>query len=216
MPKPVNAEELRIEKNLWLLLSAKFRNRTWLQGMTPAVWEAHTDYLLGDKVNRLKVPKPGGVAEMVALQPSWTIILHYDFELRKAAFKRVRENNLTLADALAEVARDPELKEIHFTSPIALSGRAASRGSAAQADDDRSSQGTKRKRPAAKGKGTKGTQGAKGQGKGKNLVANAPDGRQICFAYNSKDGCSDRSCARVHICRRRGCGQAHPLAEHKD
>ena len=66
-----------------------------------------------------------------------------------------------------------------------------------------------------KGKNEKG--GKKGGGKSKSfngdqLVAKTPDGRELCFAYNTQ-GCKGQ-CGRVHTCRVRGCLQSHPAREH--
>ncbi len=57
------------------------------------------------------------------------------------------------------------------------------------------------------GKGKKGKEGdRKGGGKdhhGNPLTSKTPDGREICYAFNSK-GCPGR-CGRVHVCRVAGC-----------
>ena len=116
--------KLRIDAHLWLFLAVKFTNKAWLQGATPAEWSRYTDYFLGEKVNELKVPRGDS---MEPLRPPWQVILHYEFECRKWAIKQVREKGASLLASLHLAIRDPELKEIHFTSPIALGQRVRDR-----------------------------------------------------------------------------------------
>ena len=55
------------------------------------------------------------------------------------------------------------------------------------------------------------SRGGKG-GKAGQLSAQTPDGRAICFAYNSQ-GCSG-NCGMVHVCRIAGCLGDHPMTQH--
>jgi hypothetical protein len=43
-------------------------------------------------------------------------------------------------------------------------------------------------------------------------VSQTPDGRDICFAFNSQ-GCNNK-CGRLHVCRVRGCYGDHAAREH--
>jgi hypothetical protein len=223
---PRSTEELRmkhkIESNVWLMMSSKFKNRSWLKDLTPGCWSKFTDFILGKKVNEIEVPCLNSSSNiMVPLRPHWVVVLNYEYALRKAAFKRVRDgSSTTLSAALKEVVRDPELKEIHFTSPLALGvGFAAP---ATEVDDS-----AKRRKLADGGKGSA-AKGAKGKGKGKaaghkakkgkgkggkpTLLSNTPDGRAICFNYNNK-GCAG-NCGMVHVCRIPGCLAEHPMSQH--
>ena len=213
---PTTTEELRlrlrVEANTWLFLAVKFANRPWLQGLDPYLFSRYTDYLLGEKVYELRIPKENA---MESLQTPWPALLHYDYECRKSAFRRVREEGLTLADALRQAMADPELKEVHFTSPIALAHR-TSRGEKRSSDAASSNGGgpSKRQRTSTKAVASKGKgKGNKGGGKDRpnSRMGLTPDGRQICFAYNTANGCNDPNCARVHICRARNCGGDHPI-----
>ena len=208
---PSTTEELRIrlrvEANTWLFLAVKFSNRPWLQDLSPEVWNRYADYLLGEKVFELRVPRDHG---MDTLQTPWSVLLHYELECRKSAFRRVREEGLSLANALRAAMADPELKEVHFTSPIAL-GHLTQRSLKRPAEPSTSAASgsagpaPKRQRTGPKGKG-------KGKGKG-NLLSLTADGRQICYNYNnSNKGCSDPKCTRVHCCRVKGCGGDHPAS----
>ena len=111
-------------------------------------------------------------------------------------------------DALAEAMRDAELKEVHFTSPLALLGRAGQKRNW----DGQEGSGGKWWKAGGKGKGKGKGKGGKGK---EDLLSNTPDGRQICFNFNSASGCSTQGCTRVHICRVRGCGATdHGAAGH--
>ena len=134
------------------------------------------------------------------------MILHYEFECRKWAVKQVREKGASLLASLHLAIRDPELKEIHFTSPIAL-------GQRVRAPPPWTGE-SPLKAPRRQGqKQAKGAKPAKGKGRGKGgppWVGNTPDGRQICFSYNNVEGCKDQGCARLHVCRVKGCFGDHP------
>ena len=65
-----------------------------------------------------------------------------------------------------------------------------------------------------KGKGkSKAPHQADARLKGFNLAWRTPDGRELCFAWNS--GSSDVTCGRVHQCRVKGCYNDHKAIEHK-
>ena len=51
------------------------------------------------------------------------------------------------------------------------------------------------------GEGKQGAGRGTGTGFARNLLAETPDGRQICFNFNTVQGC-DGKCGRVHVCRR--------------
>ena len=225
---PLNPEafrtKMRVEKNLWLYLASKFSNRTWLVGITPRIFEDYVDYFLGKKVMLLEICHADGSKN--TLNPPWNIILSYELECRKSAVHRVVERGATLAAALLEVVRDPELKELAFTSPVAHLGRSS--GSRATGSKGQGGKGNQhlidnpnwplKKNAAAaprpspySGKG-KGGGKAKGKGKGKGKQRQAfatPDGRHICFSFNSAAGCHDPNCERVHVCRNWGCYGEH-------
>ena len=212
---PASTEELRmrlrVEGNTWLMLAAKCTNRSWLQGLTPSTFGRYTDWLLGERVFDMKIPMGD---TMESLRPSWTILLNFEYQCRKAAFRWVREENMTLADALQRAMGDSELKEVHFTSPVAFSMRA---GKTAKADGEppskraraASSAGTAT-RQASRGRAGKGKGKGKSKGRSDTRASSTEDGRQICFAYNDPEGCRRADCNRVHICRVRGCGGPHP------
>jgi hypothetical protein len=223
---------MRVEAHLWIFLGTKFSNRLWLLNLTPQDFSRYVDHFLGSKCNDMKIPSgASGEDTCTALLPPWSVVLNYEFACRRTAFTWVREKGMTLKAALEQVVTEAELKEIHFTSPIALMGHGQKRQST-ESQGGSTPRPTKSQRRAAaaarnagvtpaapskgggggKGKG-KGGGGSKGAGKGKgkgNMVGNTPDGRQICFAFNSAVGCPG-DCGRVHVCRRRGCNQEHSV-----
>ena len=213
---PDSSEELRralkVEAITWLCMASKFKAKAWLAGLELRDWLRYIDHLLGDRVFGLKIPVDG-VTQLV--RPSWTIIISYEHKLRKEAFKLVNNGEATLKQALERVTKDADIKEGYFTTPIALT----------------SSQGSKWRRMNSKGEpgNPTGAGFQKGKGKGKfqkkgksrednrdfngsALVANTPDGRELCFAYNAQ-GCKGK-CGRVHACRVHGCYQQHSAREH--
>ena len=219
---------LRIEGNMWCFLSAKYRTKPMLQKMSPTIWLDFANYLLGEHCFLLKVPLPNNNVDQSALRPPWSVMLSYEYELRKEAIKRAHQGNRPLADTLPEVCQDSELRERFFVGPIALQGRSGSNNDRKQddwrlpdySDNWRNSKwarkGGKGKDGKGKGKGKSfGKQkGGKEAGKGSehSLISMTPDGRRICYAFNAQ-GCAG-SCGMVHVCRVRDCGQPHALWQH--
>jgi len=180
-------------------------------GLTTNSFNALSDYVLGDKVLELKIPIHGVLGH---LSPDWAIILQYELQLRRHAFKAVREDGRTINDAIQAAIRDTETKELFFTTPLALSGKVAGvKRTSSHMDIPAVVPGAGR--PPRKGKG-------KGKGKGKSkktswsgqLRENPANGKPICYAFNSLAGCHVVNCPREHICRKPGCGTAHSITTH--
>ena len=112
---------LKLEGITWLCMAAKFRNKSWLHGLELSNWLKYIDFILGEKVNGLKVPVDG---QSVPVKPPWNIVLTYEHRLRREAFKLVQAGENTLSEALALVVKNADLKESYFTTPIALSSSA--------------------------------------------------------------------------------------------
>lgn len=237
---PQGTEELRtvlrVEANLWCMLAAKYRNKEFLRGMEPGCWADYVGFLLGEKCYLMKVPTPSGKgqpSEHVSLRPPWSVMITFEHELRKEAIKRAVSGNRPLAETITEVTKDAQLKEQFFTSPIALQPRLQG-GDHKRTWNDRwndmpdswvdrntwqrtswkGKKGDKGRKGGSKGKDGKHWRGEQKGGKGSEnqLISRTADGREICFPYNAQ-GC-DGSCGRVHICRVRGCGQAHAMWQH--
>ncbi|CAE8607179.1 unnamed protein product, partial [Polarella glacialis] len=209
---PSNSEEyrmkLRIEAHTWLMLAAKFRSKTWLVGLTAADFSRFTDYILGDKVLRMQIPDGHGEGHrLVDLNPPWGVVLSYEFQVRKLAFTLVRENGRTVSQGLEMAMKDTEVKEIFFTSAIALGGKRSSPPPPPGPFDN--GRPKKMKFKEEKGKGDK-----KGRGKGK-FTTKTPEGGNICFAFNTVAGCSTAGCSMAHVCQIVGCNLPHPYFMHK-
>ena len=213
---PVNSEELRsklkLEGNTLLMLTARFRTKTWFQGLTATVFQRYLDYILGEKIYQLQISKGDGSSQTIWSNPSWDLMLSFEHKLRKEAYRRASREGRTLVATLDEVITDSNLKETYFVTPLTLelSRRAqpSNPGGGATAassnyDKWKNTAGTQRAGPKGGGKGQ-----GKGTRKGK-LGANSragfvysttPDGRQICYAFNNAK-CDGKTCNRVHVCQ---------------
>ena len=214
---PHNSEAYRrvmkVEAHTWLCMSARFRAKSWLHGLKLESFTRFVEFILGDKVAGLRLPSPHG-KDAVPSRPPWTVVLSFEFKLRVEAMKLVNEEGQTMAEALEAVMKDPSLKETWFTTPLALHA-------AEQPTKYRKGQGKKgdRAHPPPP-QVPKGFERVKGKGKAKatlnglQLVSVTPDGKQICYAYNSQ-GCKDAKCPRLHVCRVMGCFKEHPANQHE-
>ena len=197
-------------------MAAKFKSKHWLSDLKADHFQRFVEYILGDRVNAIKVPYDN---QHVAIKPNWALVLQYEHRLRREAFKLVNRGEATLGEALVRVTKDPDLKEAYFTTPLALT-TAETPVKYQKTSQKGNNEWTNRQKGKGKGK----FQQHKGFGKGaKNnaskgkhgdlsLVAQTPDGRDICFAFNSQ-GCNGK-CGRVHVCRVRGCFGDHAAREH--
>ena len=212
---------MRVEAHTWMMLAAKYPNRAWLVGTDRDTFFRYVDFFLGSKVMLLKIPFGDSTA---TLQPQWKVVLNYELECRRYAFELVRDSvpPVTLMAALMLAIKDSELKEVHFTSPIALGSKSISKATVAlEAPDARPGRrarktitrnaaitaGGNASKGGAKGSKGKGSKG-KGKGKGRRYQSNTVDGRQICFSFNSAAGCPG-DCGRVRVCSITGCQEDH-------
>jgi hypothetical protein len=203
---PTNPEELRSRITLlgtaWIFVSSQQTHRPYLQDLNPRLFQEYLDYFLGDFVYGLC--GRDGRGEPLA-SPSWSLVISYEHAVRSKAMSLVRKGS-TFADALRASWEDPLIKERFLNTPLALESLKrpfSSMGS------DRQEQ-----RAPAKGKGKGKNQG---QGKGKNKAgmtdckAVTPDGRKICYRYNSKVRCDNKKCPFTHVCGK--CFEKHPMYE---
>ena len=206
-------------------MAARYRAKAWLHGLTPDPFNRFVDFILGDRVYNIQVPSLQGEG-VQKVKPDWTIILAYEHKLRKEAFKLVIREGYTLAEALGSVIKDADLKETYFTTPVAL--RAAMsverhppnkfQRSSYKGFGDFKGDWKGKGKSWKGGKGDKGGKGSKGEVRkelqGLQLAWRTPDGRDLCFAFNS--GSCDGKCNRVHQCRVKGCYGDHPAVKHKE
>ena len=209
---------LKVEMYSWLAMASRYKAKHWLHGLTADPFLRFVEYILGDRVFGIQIPTGEGNQQKV--KPDWAIVLAYEQKLRKEAMKRVLEGH-TLAEAMVSVTKDADLKEAYFTTPVALKS-AVSDGhghpNKFQRFNSKGGFGGKSSPGFSKGKG-KGKQKSKCMGpsdprlKGLNLAWRTPDGRELCFAWNT--GECDGSCGRIHQCRVKGCYSDHKAVEHK-
>eukprot|EP00435_Cladocopium_sp_Y103_P067871 s379_g30.t1 len=121
---PSTTEEYRrvmkTETFAWLAMASRYKAKCWLHGLTADPFVKFTEYVLGDRVYGVQIPSlSGDSAQQQKIRPDWSIILAYEFKLRKEAMKKVMSEH-TLAESMLAVIRDPDLKEAFFTTPMAL------------------------------------------------------------------------------------------------
>ena len=212
---PVNSEELRakvrIECNTMLMLAARFKNKTWFQDLSTKTFQRYVDFLLGEKIFQLQIPKGDGSAQTMAANPSWDLMINFEHRLRKEAYRRTSREGRPLAVTMEEVMADATLKETFFVTPLTLelARRSASATSTAPTGNNygkwrgHEAGGASKQRPSpkggGKGKSRKGRLGA--DSKAGFVYSTTPDGRQICYSYNSQNSTCRGNCGRVHVCQ---------------
>ena len=192
--QPTNSEELRIklklEGTMLIMLGSKFRNREWFRDLEPNDFTRYVDWLLGEKVYSLQIPKAQAEGTQ-PLHPPWTVLLRFEQQVRKEAYKQALRFNRSIRLTLQEAMANSELKEVHFVSPVALA-----MNQRVVSDATSATQHVLEDHPPNKfaKKGVKG----KGRGKGGRfdkrygfIHSQTPDGRQICYSFQE----------RVHICQ---------------
>ena len=214
---PTSTEEYRkvmkVEMYAWLCMASRYKAKHWLHGLTSEPFVKFVEYILGERVHGLQIP---GVnpEQTQKLKPEWPIVLAYEQKLRREAMKLVTQEGHTLADALRAVTRDADLKEAYFTTPVALrAAQSAHSGEHINKWQKTSDKGGKGKGKKGGKKGDKGKREMPEQLKGLSLAWRTPDGRDLCFAWNTGD-CSGK-CGRVHQCRVKGCYGDHKAIDHK-
>eukprot|EP00435_Cladocopium_sp_Y103_P017334 s3745_g4.t1 len=221
---PSTTEEYRrvmkTEMYAWLAMASRYKAKHWLHGLTADHFLKFVEYILGDRVYGIQIPSLDGGQQKV--RPDWGIILSYEHKLRKEAMKKVQEGH-SLGDAMTAVIKDADLKEAYFTTPVALKSAAGesqpnkwqrfnSKGNFGGNFSGKSSGSSFKGKSKGKGK-SKASNQADPRLKGLNLAWRTPDGRELCFSWNT--GECDGSCGRVHQCRVRGCYADHKAVEHK-
>eukprot|EP00973_Karenia_brevis_P022994 3167762-Karenia_brevis.AAC.1 len=73
----------------------------------------------------------------------WSILLAYELELRREAYRKVTDERITIAVALDRACRDTYLRDVHLIAPATLASATASE----VVKPASGSGGTKRKSP---------------------------------------------------------------------
>ncbi|CAE8621173.1 unnamed protein product, partial [Polarella glacialis] len=214
---PMLPEELRTKIKLvgnhFIFAKIRYPTRRELQDIGPGTFIRFVDYLLGEQVWGLEAKDE---ADRTVSKPSWKLLLSYQFQLLKAALRLVNDG-AKLGDSLEKAAKDINLKERYFLTPMsvqALSGAMGSRVTRSRSPRRQPGNWKQLQGKGGKGSKAKGKDGGKGEkaGKGQQVHSETPDHRQICFAYNSPWEKCKGSCGRVHCCR--VCFESHPMHLH--
>lgn len=236
--EPTNPEELRrrisIMINGLIFISLQHTNRQELQGIRPEFANTYASYLLGDQVWAMVAQDENG---HTIASPNWRLVLQYEFNLRKKAYREMCEQGTPFVLALREAWDDVLTRNRFFVTPLAIASSSGSKSiefttSAQQAVSKRSAsdidgypaqrafpvgQKNKAKAKGGKGKGGKRFKGGAGGGKGglevpKGCASITPDGKRVCYAYNDfASRCRNPQCAFFsgHVCGI--CFQKHPM-----
>ena len=101
---------MRIEANAWLCMAARYRAKPWLNGLVASDFTKFVDFILGDRVYGIQLPS--STTEFAQkVKPDWSIVLAYEFKLRREVMKLITQQARTMSEALSLVTRDADLKE---------------------------------------------------------------------------------------------------------
>jgi hypothetical protein len=220
---PTNPEALRQRITLlgtaWMFIATHQTNRAYLAAITPQLFQEYLDYLLGDHVYGLVANDARG---NVIGAPSWDLLIAYEHAIRAKAIQLVRKGE-SFVRALRLAWEDPLTKERNFTTPLALESTAKrpagghSPYNPPPKAQKYGSGGDSKGAGGGKGSGSKGSGGGrqntrrgdrktggksdKGKGGATGCASNTPDGKSICYAFNSA-GCKASPCKFMHVCGR--------------
>ena len=206
-PAPRDLEEFRQKLKLlghhFVFLRMMQPNRREVSDITPCTFASYGDYMLSKRVARLASEDESG---QVFHSPTLKQVLTYDFYIRKKMVELLAPDT-PVGEALKQAMECPVTKERHFTTPLSVSAAAQAARSRSPGPPAASSA------PWGMGKGSKGRKGKSKKGKGRGAFHSlTPEGRQICYAYNSASEACDGSCNRVHCCQ--VCFGSHPAYQH--
>ena len=200
---PSGPEDLRrryrVMAAAWQCVSFKLANTPFLKGYTEACFDKLLEHLLGDQVFEYRCE----TAEGLTHNCSWAQLLHYEYEVRRRAFKRMEEGS-AFPDALGEAIRCERTRRQHFETPMTMAAGAAmaSRGrSSATAPLGRSRTPGGHTSAGSSPKGT-----AKGRGKSKGRGRSSgppPPTKPRCFRFQ-RNKCKIQDCVFEHSCSKCG------------
>jgi hypothetical protein len=217
VPLPADTEALRHRVILlgtaWLFISFHQTNRSSLVGLSPQLFQQYLAYLLGEHVHGLLL-RDGRGTEIQA--PAWHLLITYEFSVRKKATDLMRRGT-PFAHALRQAWECPMTKERYFSTPLAMD-TVARRPIPQQPRYQPQEPAFKKPKIEEEGKGAGKGKKSKTQRKkdrqklnGKTSQAKSaaseytgkrvnPDGKPMCFKFNSSAGCLDAKCTFQHAC----------------
>ena len=122
---PATPEDLRLRHRrlglAWDFVRSRHSTRTWLLNSSVDTLRLLSDHVLGSHV--------AGVKTADGCVPTWSQVLTYELELRKAAYRFVRDGTCACLNAATEKVIDSsDLLNLHFIIPITLGKRQACSG----------------------------------------------------------------------------------------
>jgi hypothetical protein len=202
VPSPRSPEELRtcyrLLTNAWIFVATRHPGRSWMVDFDEHTYSRLADYLLGPKVMSLRATTDPDKPDEGPM-PSWSVVLNYDYEIRKEAYEEVRSEGKTLDGAIKSVIRNQELRSLQFLTPFSFQQKTQRPSN--QANSVPPPNGGSWERPPKKDKkDKKGKDGKDGKGRDRWNI-NTPDGRVICKKWNTKNVGCEGGCGLVHCCQ---------------
>ena len=203
-------QRMKVVMHSYLLAKLKYPHKQSLQDAEPHHFQKFVDYILGDQVYGLKAKDEQG---NTVSTPAFSLILHYEHQVRKEMVRLLNEGN-SLHTALEEARKDGVVKERFFLTPAAMSALANAQKNEDHSYRSRSPRGGHRgwhdkgqdRGGYGKGKKGKGKKGKKGDAV---IHSKTPDGREICYKWNSQHDRCRHQCGRLHVCQI--CFGNHPM-----
>ena len=203
-------QRMKVVMHSYLLAKLKYPHKQSLQDAEPHHFQKFVDYILGDQVYGLKAKDEQG---NTVSTPAFSLILHYEHQVRKEMVRLLNEDN-SLHTALEEARKDGVVKERFFLTPAAMSALANAQKNEDHSYRSRSPRGGHRgwhdkgqdRGGYGKGKKGKGKKGKKGDAV---IHSKTPDGREICYKWNSQHDRCRHQCGRLHVCQI--CFGNHPM-----
>ena len=216
IPLPTTSEQLRVRIRIlgvsYEIAKYKHITRAWLSTTSPAIWNQHADYILGEDVYGFKL-----TVQDTIVVPPWQVVMEYEQQIRKHALKRVIYDDEDIATALMYCQTNASLKEKYFSTPMAINASVMSKKRPNDGTND-AKKGNKWQKNHEGNKQKEGNKG-KGRGRGKSDDKKAftpqhkhtktPDGRAICYRF--QDNTCKGKCQFVHVCST--CLGAHPRSK---
>ena len=143
-------------------------------------------------------------------KPTWSLILQFEHEARKAAYKWLRDGEVTTLDAAFSRAMvDTEVLQRHLIIPFSLNVSARTSDDMPNTWVERPPRGGRGRGRGNAGRGNA-ARGARNQqlknsnqaSEFKGKLTKDANGEPICWRFNRKGGCSNTSCRFKHVCQR--------------
>ena len=195
---PGTPEELRLRHRriglAWEMVRARHSTRSWLPDRCVDAYRRLSDHVLGSRVAGLRSGDGQG--------PSWTLVLKYEAEVRKQAYRLIRDSEAPdLAAALSAACKCPEILTNHFVIPFSLERHDMPKEREGVHKDGSLDARVVDALLAKLGKG-------RGKGKDTSVTKTvgkhqrSSDGKRLCYAFNKAKGCARKDCPFLHACQR--------------